>query len=53
MTNSWSKKAYFQGFDYEYIYLKNAVNMFEIMEIAESIYGGVVTTSYKKTNRVE
>ena len=47
------KKAYVQGFDCETISLKKYVNMFERMEIAESIYEGVVTTSNKKTNREE
>ena len=37
MANSWSKKAYVQSFDYEYIPFKKAVNMFERMKIAESI----------------
>ena len=39
MTNGWSKKAYVQGFDFESITFKKYVNMFERMEIAESIYG--------------
>ena len=34
------------------ISFKKDVNIFERMEIAESIYEGVVTTSYKKTTRV-
>ena len=37
MPNSWSKKAYIQGFYCESINLKKSVNMFEIMEIAKSI----------------
>ena len=44
--NSWSKQAYVQGFDCESI-LKKAVNMFEHIEIAESIYKGVLEPSYK------
>ena len=28
MTNSWSKQAYVQGFECEYINLKSSVNMF-------------------------
>ena len=48
MPNSWSKQAYVQDFDCESISFTKAVNMFELMEIAESIYEGVVTTSYKK-----
>ena len=52
-NNSWSKKACVQGFDYESIFKKIAVNMFERMEIAEIIYEGVVTPSYKKNTREE
>ena len=40
-----------QGFDCEYILFKKSVNMFELMEISESIYEGVVETSYKKPTR--
>ena len=46
MSTSWSKQAYVQSFDCETISLKKAVNIFECMEIAESIYEGVVTHSY-------
>ena len=49
MPNSWYKQAYVQGFDCEYITLKKAVNIFERMEIADSIYESVVEPSYKKT----
>ena len=42
MHNIWSKQAYFQGFDCKSILFKNDVNMFEHMEIAGSIYEGVV-----------
>ena len=45
-TNSWYKQAYVQGFDCETIYCINDVNMFERMEIDESIYEGVVTPNY-------
>ena len=38
MPTSWSKHDYVQGFDFEYITFKNVVNMFERMDIAESIY---------------
>ena len=48
MPNSWSKQAYIQGFDCEYITFKKSVNIFERMEIADSIYKGVVEPSYKK-----
>ena len=44
--NSWSKQAYVQGFDCESILFKKAVNVFDRMEIAESIYKGVVELSY-------
>ena len=47
MNNSWSKHAYVQGFDCEYIIFLNAVNMFERMKIADSIYKSVVEPSYK------
>ena len=42
MPNIWSKQEYVQVFDCKYITFKKAVNMFEWMEIAESIYEGVV-----------
>ena len=44
--NSWYKQTYVQGFDFESISFKMSVNIFECMEIAESIYEGVVTPSY-------
>ena len=47
MPNSWYKKDYVQGIDCKYIWFKKYVNMFERMEIAESIYEGVVEPSYK------
>ena len=37
MPNIWSKKLHVQGFYCEYITFKKAKNMFECMEIAESI----------------
>ena len=46
MPNSWSKKAYVQSFDWKNISLKKFVNMFDQMEIYESIYEGVVKSSY-------
>ena len=49
MTNIWSKQAYLQGFDCEYITLQISISMFERMDISESIYKGVVEPSYKKT----
>ena len=51
MPNIWSRQAYVQGFYCESITFKKAVNMFERMEIAESIYEGVVKPSYKKPTR--
>ena len=48
MPNIWSKQAYVQGFDFESITFKKSVNMFERMEISESIYKGVLEPSYKK-----
>ena len=48
MPNSWSKQAYVQGFDCESISFKKAINMFDHIEIAESIYEDVVEPSYKK-----
>ena len=42
MPNSWSNQAYVQVFYCKSITFKKAVNMFELMEIAESIYEGVV-----------
>ena len=40
MPNSWSKQAYVQVFDCEYTTFNKAVNMFEHIEISESIYEG-------------
>ena len=50
IPNGWSKQAYVQGFYCEYITLKY-LNIFECMEIAESIYEGFVRTCYKKSTR--
>ena len=47
MPNIWSRQAYVQGFDCEYITFKKAVNMFDNMEISYSICEGVVEHSYK------
>ena len=49
MPNSWSKQAYVKVLDCEYISFKKYVNMFELMDIFESIYEGVVEPSYKKS----
>ena len=51
MPNRWSRKAYVQGFDCEYITFKKVVNMFELMKISGSIYEGVVEPSCKKPTR--
>ena len=51
IPNRWSRQAYVQGFDCEYINFKKAVNMFERMEIDESIYEGIVEPTYRKPNR--
>ena len=48
MPNSWIKQAYVQGFYWKSITFKTSVNVFDRMEIAESIYEGVVEPSYKK-----
>ena len=37
MPNVWSRQAYVQGFDFEYITLKS-INMFELMEIVEKLW---------------
>ena len=37
MPTSWSIQDFVQGFDCEYITFKKAVNIFECMEISESI----------------
>ena len=38
MHNSWYNQAYVKVFDCEYIIFKEAINIFEHMEISESIY---------------
>ena len=43
------RQAHVQGFDCEIISFVLAVNMFERMEIAESIYESVVEPSYKNS----
>ena len=53
MPNSWYKHSYVQGFDCESITFKKSVNMFERMEISESIYEGIVEPSYKKTTSAD
>ena len=55
MPNRWSKQAHVQRFDCDYINFKKDTNMFEYMDIAESIYEGLVEPYYKNyqayTNR--
>ena len=51
MPGRWSKQAYVQGLDCEYILLKKTVNMFKRIEMAESVYKGVVELSYKSHTR--
>ena len=46
IPNSWSKNAYVQVFDCNYITFKTAFNMFERMDISESIYECLVEPSY-------
>ena len=48
MPNSWCKQASVLRFYCESTLILKYVNMFQRMEIAESIYEGVVTPSYKK-----
>ena len=49
------KQAYFHGFGFycKYILFKKDVNMFESMEIPESIYKGVVSPSYKNPTQTD
>ena len=42
MPNGWRNQTYVQGFDYEPINFKTSINMFEHMEISETIYEGVL-----------
>ena len=53
MPNIGSKQAYVQGFDCESTLFKKAVNMFEHMKIAESIYEYVVYPYDTKPTRAE
>ena len=48
MPNSWIKQACMQGFDCGYIFFKKSFNMFELIDIFESIYEGVVEPLYFK-----
>ena len=51
MSNICSKESYVQDFDNEYISLKKAVDIFERIDISESIYKSVVERSYKNLPR--
>ena len=53
MSNSFIMQAYVQVFDCIYITFKNSVKLFELMEIAEYFYRGVVEPSHKITNRAD
>ena len=46
MSNIWSKQASVQVFDFKTFTLKKYVNMFEHIEISETIYEGVIEPSY-------
>ena len=41
-------QAYVPGFDFEAVNFKQAVNMFETINIARNIYEGIVHPYYKK-----
>ena len=47
MPNIWSQKAYVKVFYCVYINFKAAINIFEYMEIAQSVYEGVIKPSYE------
>ena len=51
--NGWSKQACVQGHGWESLNFFKAVNMFDRMEISESIYEDVVEPSYKKPTRAD
>ena len=51
ISNGQIKQLYVQCFDFETITFKQYVNIFEHMQIAETIYDGVVELSYTKTTR--
>ena len=53
IPGSCSKQVYVQGFECESITFKKSVNMFEHMEISESIYEGVVEPYYKRNTRTD
>ena len=53
ILNHWSKRSSGHDFDFEPAFLKQAVNIFESLEISENIYEGVLEPSYKKSTRKE
>ena len=42
MPNRWIKYPYVQVFDFKFINFKASVNIFECMEVAESIFEGIL-----------
>ena len=51
MPKIWIKKACVQVFNFESITFKEDFNMFECMEVSESVYEVLVETSYNNTTR--
>ena len=51
MSDGWSIQAYVQGFDFELVLFKQAINIFERTKIGEKIYEGVVEHSHKNTTK--
>ena len=49
IPNIWGKHKSVQGFDFEAVLFKK-INIFKWMQIAESIYEGVMEPSYKNTS---
>ena len=45
ISNGWIRQAYVQGFYFQAVTLYQAINIFEIMKVAENIYEGVVDPS--------
>ena len=44
----WSKQEFVQGFDFESVKIKQYIIISKMMDIAKTIFGGVVEPSYKK-----
>ena len=51
--NGLIRQAHVQGLDFESVTFQQYFNMFEHMEISESIYEGIVETSYLKKVIIE